>query len=248
MDESTKPSFSVEDVESQFSFGVVLLILLAAIVGALAGILILQNLLPGYVQSLSADQPKVFWYLTRSTAFIAYFLLWFSMILGVGVTNKLAARWPGLAKANDLHQFVSLLGLAFGLFHGLILMGDHYLNLSIVQVLLPFSMAQYRPVEVGIGQTAFYLWAIVFLSFYVRKRIGSKVWRGIHFGAYLILLGSLVHGLLGGTDAATLGATLFYWSTGGILLFLTVYRIFTGIAAASERKAKQQVRETIQTS
>lgn len=238
MDQSTKPNFSVEDVEPQFSIGTVFLILLAVIAGAIGGMYLLQALLPGYAQSVSSSQPKVFWYLTRASGFVAYFLLWLSMVLGVGVTNKLAARWPGLAKANDLHQYVSLLGLAFGLFHGLILLGDQYMNLTFLQIFLPFSISVYRPVEVGIGQLAFYVWAVVLFSFYVRKRIGTKAWRAIHFASYLTLLGALIHGILSGTDSGTLGTSLFYWISGALLLFLTLYRIIAGIAAAAEKKQR----------
>ncbi len=238
MDQPTKTNFSIDDVEEQFSIASVFLILLAVIAGAIGGLFILRTLMPGYYQSVASAQPKVFWYLTRASAFIAYFLLWFSMVLGVGVTNKLAAKWPGLAKTNDLHQYVSLLGLAFGLFHGLILLGDQYMNLKVLQIFLPISISVYRPIEVGIGQIAFYVWAIVLFSFYVRKRIGSKVWRSIHYLSYLTFFGALIHGLLSGTDTGALASSLFYWITGAILLFLTVYRIFAEVAGASERKLR----------
>ncbi|MEA5079380.1 MAG: hypothetical protein VB013_12490 [Anaerolineaceae bacterium] len=244
MDQSTKANFSIDDVEEQFSIASVFLILLAVIAGAIGGLFILRTLMPGYYQSVASAQPKVFWYLTRASAFIAYFLLWFSMVLGVGVTNKLAAKWPGLAKTNDLHQYVSLLGLAFGLFHGLILLGDQYMSLKVFQIFLPFSISVYRPLEVGIGQVAFYVWAIVLFSFYLRKRIGSKVWRLIHYLSYLTLLGALIHGLLSGTDTGALASSLFYWITGAILLFLTVYRIFAEVAAASERKQRLNARSS----
>jgi predicted ferric reductase len=242
MDQSTKTNFGIEDVEEQFSIASVFLVLLAVIAGAIGGMYLLRVLMPGYYQSVASAQPKVYWYLTRASAFVAYFLLWLSMVLGVGVTNKLAAKWPGLAKTNDLHQYVSLLGLAFGLFHGLILVGDQYMNLKVFQIFVPFSISVYRPIEVGIGQVAFYVWAIVLFSFYVRKRIGSKVWRAIHYLSYLTLLGALVHGLLSGTDTGVLATNLFYWITGGILLFLTVYRIIAEVVAASERKQKLSAR------
>lgn len=242
MDQSTKTNFSIDDVEQQFSIASVFLVLLAVIAGAIGGMYLLRVLMPGYYQSVASAQPKVYWYLTRASAFVAYFLLWFSMVLGVGVTNKLAAKWPGLAKTNDLHQYVSLLGLAFGLFHGLILVGDQYMSLKVFQIFLPFSISVYRPIEVGIGQIAFYVWAIVLFSFYIRKRIGSKVWRAIHYLSYLTLLGALIHGLLSGTDTGILAANLFYWITGAVLLFLTVYRIIAEVAAAAERKQKLSAR------
>jgi predicted ferric reductase len=241
MAEPTKQTFSIEDVDPQFSAGAVFAILLAVIAGAVTALFVLQIWLPGFSQSILSAQPKVFWYLSRGSAFVAYILLWFSMVLGVGVTNKMAARWPGLAKANDLHQYVSILGLAFGLFHGLILLGDQYMNFSVLQIFLPFSTTNYQPFAVGVGQIAFYLWGVILISFYVRKRIGTKIWRAIHYFSYLSLLGALIHGIIGGTDAVTTWATVLYWSTGAILLFLTTYRVINGIYVASERKSKRLV-------
>ena len=39
------------------------------------------------------------------------------MALGLGITNKMARLWPGAPAAFALHEYVSLLGLAFAVFH-----------------------------------------------------------------------------------------------------------------------------------
>jgi len=121
---------------------------------------------------------------------MSYLLLWFSMVLGVGVTNKLAARWPGLAKTNELHQYVSILGIALGLFHGLILLGDQFMNFSLWQIIVPFSTTNYRPLAVGLGQLAFYAWAIILISFYVRRKIWYQSVAGNPLCQLLYLPGS----------------------------------------------------------
>jgi predicted ferric reductase len=236
--QDTKPSFSIEDAQPRVSPLAFFLYLLAAIWGVVIGVALLQTVLPGMTQSILAAQPKVFWFLSRASAFTAYGLLWFSMILGVGVTNKMAVRWPGLGKANELHQFVSLLGIAFGLFHGLILLGDQYFGFKLAQILVPFTVTGYKPLVVGLGQLALYLWAIILGSFYLRKRIGSKTWRFIHYFTYLSYLGVLIHGLLGGTDAGTGAALTLYWATGGTLLFLTIYRVFHEVQEREEKSAR----------
>jgi predicted ferric reductase len=238
MEDNSKQSINIDELKPTVSPVTLFAIFLAVIWGLALGMIVLPALLPGMTQSIMAAQPKVFWYLSRGSALVAYGLLWFSMALGVGVTNKLAAKWPGLAKTNELHQFISILGLAFGLFHGLILLGDQYSHYSLVQILLPFSMTQYRPFGVGLGQLGFYLWAIVLLSFYVRKKIGTKTWRFIHYFSYLTFLGALIHGLISGTDAGLQATQLYYWITGGLLLFLTVYRVLYEVEAAAEKKER----------
>jgi predicted ferric reductase len=238
MQDNSQRNLNIEDVTPQVSPLALFIYLLAAIWGAVLGLSILPLVLPGMQQSIVAAQPKVFWYLSRGSALVAYGLLWFSMVLGVGVTNKLAVRWPGLGKTNDLHQYVSILGIGFGLFHGLILLGDSYSNFKLVQILVPFTTSTYRPLAVGLGQIGFYLWAIILGSFYVRKRIGSKVWRFIHYFSYLTFISVLIHAILAGTDAGFQAAQIYYWVTGGLLLFLTVYRILYEIQNAEEKKKR----------
>jgi predicted ferric reductase len=180
------------------------------------------------------SEPKAYWYLSRASAMVAYGLLWLSMALGLIITNKLARVWPGGPIAFDLHQFASLIGLAFALFHALILMGDKYINYDLAQVLVPFNSSGYKPVWVGLGQIGFYLLAIVGLSFYVRKRLGNRSWRLIHYFSFLTFALALLHGIFAGTDSTVMAIQIFYWATGASLLFLLVYRILITKFAAKK--------------
>lgn len=198
--------------------------LLAAVGGAFGAVVVLPGILPGLSNSLLGHEPKAYWHLARASALVAYLLLWASMVFGLIITNKMARVWPGGPTAFDLHQHVSLLGLAFALFHGLILVGDRFIGYSVGQVLIPFAGVGYRPVWVGIGQLAFYLLAIVGLTFYVRKSIGHRTWRLTHYLSFLVFLMAMTHGVMSGSDTGATWARALYWTTGGTTLFLTVYR------------------------
>jgi predicted ferric reductase len=202
-----------------------MLMLLASAAGAVAAVVILPAVLPGLAASLLGPEPKVYWYLARSSAWIAYLLLWASMMMGLMITTKAARLWPGGPAAYDVHQFVSLLSIAFALFHGLILTGDRYIGFSAVQVFIPFSNPAYRPLWVGIGQIGFYALAILVFSFYIRRMITPRGWRLIHYLGFLAFLSVLIHGITSGTDSAQPWAASLYWFTGGTVMFLTVYRI-----------------------
>ena len=220
------PAQPVEnDFESSVNIQFFLLIMLAMIIGLIAAILVLPAWLPNMATSLAGESPKVYWYLSRATAFVSLSVLWLSMALGLGITNKIARLWPGAPAAFAIHEFVSLLGLAFALFHALVLLGDHYINFTIAQIFLPFSTVDYRPTWVGIGQIGFYVWLIVALSFYIRSSIGQKTWRVIHYLSFAMYLMGLLHGLFSGTDSTTAWAQWYYWISGGSLLFLFVYRM-----------------------
>lgn len=224
------PAAPVEnEYESSVNIQFLLMVLIAMILGLLAATLLLPTWLPNLSASLAGTDPKVFWYLSRATAFVSLTILWLSMALGLGLTNKMARLWPGAPASFAIHEYVSLLGLAFAVFHALILLGDHYINFTIVQILIPFSTQSYRPIWTGIGQLALYLWLIVVLSFYVRSSIGQKTWRTIHYLSFALYLMGLAHGLFSGTDSTAAWAHWYYWISAGSLLFLLVYRIVNTI-------------------
>jgi predicted ferric reductase len=214
--------------DPSLAIGTIGLIALSAMGGALLAV-VLPTLLPGLTASLLGPEPKVYWYLSRSTAFVAYGLLWLSMALGLMMTNKLARLWPGGPVAFELHEHTSILGLAFGLFHALILLGDGYANYTLGQILIPFASGGSAPFWVGLGQVGLYLMAIVGLSFYVRPLIGRAGWRLIHFLSFVIFALALFHGVQSGTDSGTALAQGIYWFSGASLLFLTIYRVLVSV-------------------
>jgi predicted ferric reductase len=95
---------------------------------------------------------------------------------------------------------------------------------------VPFVAGSYRPIWVGIGQIGLYVWAIISVSFYVRKRIGSTAWKLIHFASFFNFMVAMMHGLASGTDTATGWAQAVYWAFGASILFLTVYRVAASLA------------------
>jgi predicted ferric reductase len=227
-----------ESMESSIHFETILILILAVVMGGLAALVVFPLWGGNLASSFVGSQAKGFWYLSRGSAIAAFGLLWLSMASGTAITNKMARFWPGGPTAFAVHEFSSLLGIAFAVFHALILLGDHYINYSLSQVLVPFASANYRPVWVGVGQVGLYVWIVVTFSFYVRKQIGHKTWRWIHFASYGAFLMALLHGVTSGTDSGLLWAQLMYWFAGGSLLFLLAYRVLVSLVKpAGARRA-----------
>jgi predicted ferric reductase len=213
------------DLPAAVSLGSLTLMVLAATIGALSAVIVLPQLLPGLTQSLLGSEPKAYWYLSRSSAFVAYILMWLSVVFGLLMTNKLARMWPGGPTAFDLHQHTSLLSLAFALFHALILMGDTYIQASLASILIPFAYEGYEPLWVGVGQVSLYLLALIGLSFYIKPWIGRSAWRVIHFLSFALFLMAMLHGLYSGSDSESIFAQVVYWGSAASTLFLTIYRV-----------------------
>jgi predicted ferric reductase len=228
MTNTSRPLRSVEsldDLESVFSLKGAIALLLAMAAGAVGAAVVLPALLPGLAASLLGSEPKAFWYLSRASAFVAFGLVWASMVFGLLMTSRAAKVWPGGPAAFDLHQFTSLLGLSVALFHVLVLLGDRYTAYTLAQLLLPFNSTSYKPLWVGIGQVAFYVALLVSFTFYIRKQITQRGWRLIHFASFAAFVAVLAHGVLSGTDTGTAWAGAVYWVAGGSVLFLSLFRV-----------------------
>ncbi len=229
---------ALDNAPPAMSLGALILLQLAVAGGAFGAVALLPALLPGLTASLIGAAPKAYWYLSRATALVAFALLWFSTALGLVVTNKMARVWPGGPTAFELHQHASLLGLDLALFHGLILLGDRYMNFTLAQVITPFATSSYRPLWTGLGQIGFYLSAIVSLSFYGRRFIGQKWWRRLHYLSFGVFALALTHGLMSGTDSAAPLVRGMYVASAASLLFLTIYRVLVAGARPAPRRVR----------
>jgi DMSO/TMAO reductase YedYZ heme-binding membrane subunit len=179
---------------------------------------------------------QAFWYLSRSAGFVAYLLLWGSVVWGLLLTSKIGKGTLRPPTLLDAHQFLSNIALGFVLFHGLVLMGDRFTSFPLQAVLVPFA-STYQPVLVAVGQLGMWLMALLILSFYVRRRIGQKVWRWLHYGSFVAYWFALGHSLILGPDTNNPWIQLMYLVTAGTVLYLTFYRML----ASDRRNSKRSV-------
>lgn len=169
-------------------------------------------------------ETKSFWYLSRSAGFVAYLLLWGSMMWGLLLSSKIGQGRLRPPVLLDAHEFLSNVALGFAFFHGLVLMGDRYLSFPLQAVLVPFA-GSYQPVLVAAGQLGLWFSLFVSVSFGMRKQIGQHRWRQIHYLSFVAFLIVLVHAAWLGTDSKLMAVKLFYLITAGPVLFLTFYRM-----------------------
>ena len=147
------------------------------------------------------DTVQSWWYVTRAAGLTSYILLWLSTVWGLAIPTRILAPAVEGTYSYDFHEFLSLLGLGFVVLHILVLALDKYMPFSVLQLLIPF-IDTYRPLWVGLGIIAFYLFLLVTLTFYMRKSIGTRAFRGIHALSLVGYLGATLHGFFAGTDLA----------------------------------------------
>ena len=103
------------------------------------------------------------------------------------------------------------------------LLGDPWLHPGLGGITIPFSMA-YRPVATGLGMIGGYLAALLGLSYYVRRRIGVRLWRRLHRATVLVWVLGVIHTLGAGSDAATLWLRAYVLLPAVPIVYLFVLR------------------------
>lgn len=140
------------------------------------------------------------WYLTRSTGAVALSLLTLAVVLGVlGVARFSSERLPRFL-LQGLHRNLTLLSVAFVVVHVLTTVLDGYAPIGIAAAVVPYA-SPYRPLWLGLGAVSFDLLLALVATSLLRVWIGQRVWRAVHWLAYLCWPVALVHSLGTGTDA-----------------------------------------------
>jgi sulfoxide reductase heme-binding subunit YedZ len=150
----------------------------------------------------AAANAKALWYLTRGTGVVALLLLTAGLVLGVtSSTRWKSSRTPRFVVVG-LHRYVTLLALAFVVVHVATTVLDGFAPIRLWDALIPFVSA-YRPIWLGLGAVAFDLLLALILTSLLRKRIGPRAWRAVHWLSYAAWPVALVHALGTGSDART---------------------------------------------
>lgn len=173
-----------------------------------------------------ASGTSAYWYMSRGAGLVGYLLLWGAAVWGLLVSTKVAKDLIPAPLTVSLHEFLSLAALAFASLHALVLLGDRYIDFGLVDIVYPFA-ASYRPAWVGLGQLGFYLSAALTLSFYLRKSIGPKTWRWLHYLTFLAYGMVLAHVLGTGTDTSATAVQAIVLGTAATIVFLVYYRLLT---------------------
>ncbi len=216
--------------------GVVAVVAVAAILGA-TGPTALRR-----IGAVAALQPGLLaWYAARAMGFMAYLTVAASVLYGLLLSTKILDAIAHRPVSFALHKDLSIAGLLLSVVHMTVLLADQSFAFTPRAILVPFA-SPYAPVWVGIGQLTFYGLAIVTASFYVRRQIGQRAWRILHYLTFAAFIGATGHGIMSGSDSGTPWAFWVYLVPGAMSVFLLAYRIVLSISAhllhpASQRSA-----------
>lgn len=180
-------------------------------------------------------QSHGWWLASRASGLVALVLVTVSVFIGLMMAGKVMRR-PGLSKKLlAIHEQTALAGLVAIAVHGISLLGDPWLHPGVAGVTVPFALG-FKTFYTGLGVIGGYLAVLLGLSYYVRKRVGARLWRKAHRATVLVYLLGLVHALGAGTDASAVWFRWWVMVTTPVVGGLFVYRVLSG-------RAKKQARQ-----
>jgi len=185
----------------------------------------------------AVDRSSLPWLLERLAGFLAYFALASSVIYGLLLSTKILDAIAHRPITFSLHQDLASFGLGLAGVHGALLGLDRTVPFSLPQMVVP-GLAPYAPLAVATGQLACYVMAAVVASFYLRRRIGQRAWRRLHYLTFLAFAGATAHGVAAGTDSRTAWAWWVYVAMTMVVMFLLTYRI---VVSAAGRRAEAPI-------
>ena len=164
------------------------------------------------------------WYLMRASGVVTLILLTGVFVLGIATTNRWRPRrLPGFA-ALGLHRSISLLAVVFLAVHILTAVIDPYAAVGVAAVVIPF-VAGRSALWVGLGALSLDLTLALIVTSLLRSRLSLRVWRGIHWVAYLSWPVALVHSLGAGSDTGTLWLQVIAGGCVGLVVAAVAWRL-----------------------
>ncbi|MEU5893575.1 ferric reductase-like transmembrane domain-containing protein [Streptomyces sp. NPDC047461] len=139
------------------------------------------------------------WYASRAGGTLALILLTVTVVLGIASGGRTAPRRIGRFEVGLLHRNLSLLTLVFLAVHVVTAVLDPFVHLSWAVSVVPFG-ASYRPLWLGLGTAALDLLLAVLVTSALRRRLGVRRWKAVHWLAYAAWPLALFHSAGSGTD------------------------------------------------
>ena len=181
-----------------------------------------------------------FWILARAAGFTAYILLALSVLAGIVLKSRPFGNRLKPATVTDTHRTLAVLGLGALMIHATALVFDATVAMPVSALLVP-GLSPYRPLWVGLGVVAAELMVVVYASFSMRRRIGVKNWRRLHWATYAIFALATVHGLAAGTDSSRTWALAVYLGAVASIAAAATWRFLAPLTKTPSRKGESHV-------
>ena len=174
--------------------------------------------------------PAIWWYVTRSSAIIAWALMVISVTWGILLSTRVMKPKDNPGWLLDLHRWLSGLSVVFVGIHMASLFIDKYSAFSLQDLFIPFH-SHYQKIAwlggwpVALGVVCAYILIAVQTTSLMMKKLPRKYWKAIHHSSYVLVLLVSFHAGWSGTDVRACA----YRITALVLITLTTVALITRI-------------------
>jgi sulfoxide reductase heme-binding subunit YedZ len=184
-----------------------------------------------------------FWLLARAAGLTAYVLLTCVVLAGLVLKSRPAPSRLRPAVVVDIHRMLSTLALGAVGLHAAALTLDGVSPTPPQALVIP-GLAHYRPLWTSFGVVAAELMLVLAVSFPLRRRIGFRAWRMLHWVSYAIFGAATAHGVFAGTDSGRPAVAAMYLAALALVAAATSWRVLVPGRPRPRRQPAQQGRET----
>ena len=176
----------------------------------------------GMIAAQTAGVP-VAWLVARAAGLVAFALLTVAVTLGLAISTRLLGNKRGKLLLG-WHQTLMWSALAMLVLHGGALAVDPIMRFGFVGVLVPARRTVAAPARRRRHPTGWLMLGLA-ASFHVRRHIGQRRWRLMHYASFAAFAIGLYHALNVGTDLVGTRGLIF----AGIVSAPVVWLVFARI-------------------
>jgi predicted ferric reductase len=136
--------------------------------------------------------------LSSDAGLVAMALLTVNILIGLLLSARYntVRSWPHRRlPLFDIHNWTAYIALALIVAHPVLLLLSKTANFRVVDVVLPVQ-SPHQTLYNNLGAAAFYCFVFVVVTSYFRSRLGSRLWKKLHYVSYAAAAFLFVHGVM----------------------------------------------------
>jgi len=168
------------------------------------------------------------WLVSRGSGLVL--LLLFTAVFVLGISTRLGSTSKAMPRfaVAELHRTLALFAVAMLILHVATAILDPYVSIGWWATILPFT-SHYRPLALGLGTLAVDLGAAVLLTSLARRRLGHRLWRVVHWLAYLAWPLAFMHSVSAGGDMGIWWVAALVWGSASAVAVAVGARVLAAV-------------------
>ena len=168
------------------------------------------------------------WLVSRGSGLVL--LLLFTAVFVLGISTRLGSSSMALPRfaVAELHRTLALFAVAMLILHVATAILDPYVSIGWWATILPFT-SHYRPLALGLGTLAVDLGAAVLFTSLARRRLGHRLWRVVHWLAYLAWPLAFMHSVSAGGDLGIWWVAALVWGSASAVAVAVGARVLAAV-------------------